>query len=265
MFGPGIQQRARHIAEMVVRPLAALGLTPNMATLLGLLLNCVTAVILASGHLRIAGALLLFAGLFDMVDGALARIRNQKTTFGAFFDSTLDRYSEGIVLLGVIIFAMSAPAYPSRTLLVALTYVAGLSSLMVSYARARAEGLGLECKSGLMARPERVLLLAAGLILGGASWLIWTVGILAVTSTYTAIERIFVVWRTIQRGAAVSAAAPVSRSEFAREQDIASDGVEARDGREGPSSGGQNGRAGHVNGVDVSTGFRPRKPGSASR
>lgn len=260
MFGPGIQQRARHIAEMVVRPLAALGLTPNMATLLGLLLNCVTAAILATGHLRLGGALLLFAGLFDMVDGALARIRNQKTTFGAFFDSTLDRYSEGVVLLGIIVFAMTAPSYPSRTWLVALTYVAGLSSLMVSYARARAEGLGLECKSGLMARPERVLLLAAGLIIGGASWLIWTVGILAVTSTYTAIERIFVVWRTIQRTAALPAAAPTQRSEPARRQETVAGGGDLREGRNGHHN-----RDRHVPDLDVSSGFRPREPGSASR
>lgn len=263
MFGPGIQQRARHIAEMVVRPLAALGLTPNMATLLGLLLNCVTAAILATGHLRIAGALLLFAGLFDMVDGALARIRNQKTTFGAFFDSTIDRYSEGVVLLGVILFAMTDPTYQSRTLLVALTYIAGLSSLLVSYARARAEGLGLECKSGLMARPERVLLLAAGLIVGGASWLIWTIGILAVTSTYTAVQRIFAVWRTIQRNAAVSAAAPLTRSESARGQEQVAGDKDTREDRAG--SGEHNGRADRVRELDVSSGFRPRKPGSASR
>lgn len=258
MFGPSIQQRARHFAEMVVRPLAALGLTPNMATLLGLLLNCVTAAILATGNLRIGGALLLFAGLFDMVDGALARIRNQKTTFGAFFDSTLDRYSEGIVLLGIILFAMTAPSYAPRTELVALTYVAGLSSLMVSYARARAEGLGLECKSGLMARPERVLLLAAGLIIGGASWLIWTVGILAVTSTYTAIQRIFVVWRTIQRTAATQAAAPAQRSEPALRQDIVAGDGELREGRNGHGN-----RNRHVPDLDVSSGIRSREPGSA--
>ena len=100
MFGSRLQQRARRFAEMVVAPLAAIGMTPNMATLLGLLLNSATAAVLAIGHLRIGGAMLLFAGAFDMVDGALARVRNQKTTFGAFFDSTLDRFSEGIVLLG---------------------------------------------------------------------------------------------------------------------------------------------------------------------
>src|SRR5579885_1671812 len=106
MFGPRIQQNARRIAEMVVRPLAALGMTPNMATVLGLLLNGVAAAILATGNLRWGGLMLLFAGLFDMVDGALARVRNRKTTFGAFFDSTLDRYSEGIVLLGVVLYAL---------------------------------------------------------------------------------------------------------------------------------------------------------------
>jgi CDP-diacylglycerol--glycerol-3-phosphate 3-phosphatidyltransferase len=197
MFGPDIQQRARRLAEMIVRPLAALGLTPNMATVLGLLLNGVAAWILASGQLRWGGAMVLFAGVFDMFDGALARVRNQKTTFGAFFDSTLDRYSEGIVLLGLILYALSQPASPTRTWVICLAYIAGLGSLMVSYARARAEGLGLEMKSGLMARPERVLLLSAGLIIGGAGWLPWTLAILAVTSVVTSVQRIVTVWRKL--------------------------------------------------------------------
>ena len=199
MFGPRIQQYARRIAEMVVAPLVAIGMTPNMATILGLLLNGVAAAVIASGNLRVGGGLLLFAGLFDMVDGALARKRNMKTTFGAFFDSTLDRYSEGLVLLGVILFALSPAASAQRTWLVALAYIAALSSLIVSYARARAEGLGLECKSGLMARPERVLLLTVGLLFGSVTSLLWVIGILAVTSTFTAIQRILAVWRTLAR------------------------------------------------------------------
>lgn len=210
MFGPRIQQSARQFAERVVRPLAALGLTPNMATVLGLLLNCATAAVIATGNLRIGGVFLLFAGLFDMVDGALARVRDQKTAFGAFFDSTLDRFSEGIVLLGVILFSMSLPASPERTWTVALTYVAGLGSLMVSYTRARAEGLGIECKSGLMARPERVLLLAGGLIIGGSGWLLGTVAILAVTSTFTSVQRIFAVSRSMARRQRTTTA-PASR------------------------------------------------------
>jgi CDP-diacylglycerol--glycerol-3-phosphate 3-phosphatidyltransferase len=194
MFGPRIQQYARRIAEVIVSPLAAIGMTPNMATLLGLLLNVVVAGIIASGNLRLGGLMLLLAGLFDMVDGALARVRNQKTTFGAFLDSTLDRYSEGIVLLGVILFALSIHTPAVRDWIIILAYVAALSSLLVSYARARAEGLGMSLKSGLMARPERLLLLAAGMIIGGESWLLWTLAFLAVASTFTAIQRIFTVW-----------------------------------------------------------------------
>jgi CDP-diacylglycerol--glycerol-3-phosphate 3-phosphatidyltransferase len=258
MFGPGLQQSARRIAETIVRPLAALGLTPNMATFLGLLLNTVAAVIIATVNLRIGGAVLLFAGAFDMVDGALARVRNQKTTFGAFFDSTLDRFSEGIVLLGVIVYALGRThPLPHTIWLVSLTYVAGVGSLMVSYTRARAEGLGLECKSGLMARPERVLLLAAGLIIGGASWLLWTMAILAVTSTFTSVQRIFAVWRTLARTRPAQADAPYSPSPAgdgatrARPTDTATRHVVERDEEMSEHS--------------VSSGPRPQRPGPSSR
>jgi CDP-diacylglycerol--glycerol-3-phosphate 3-phosphatidyltransferase len=204
MFGPSIQQRARRIAEMIVRPLAALGLTPNMATLLGLVLNAATAAVIALGHLSAGGAMLLFAGVFDMFDGALARVRNQKTVFGAFFDSTLDRFSEGIVLLGVIAYALTGPGVANRVWIVCLAYVAGLGSLMVSYTRARAEGLGLEAKNGLMARPERIVLLAVGLIFGGlihpaGTGLLWTLALLAATSVFTSVQRIVAVYRALAR------------------------------------------------------------------
>lgn len=256
MFGSRLQQRARRFAEMVVAPLAAIGMTPNMATLLGLLLNSATAAVLAIGHLRLGGAMLLFAGAFDMVDGALARVRNQKTTFGAFFDSTLDRYSEGIVLLGVILFALTQqPASSQRTWLIALTYVAGLSSLMVSYTRARAEGLGLECKSGLMARPERVLLLAVGLILGGAGWLLWIIAILAVTSTFTSVQRIVVVWRQLARAQVTEPSVSATGADAAQAPDHATD---------------NDARANHapdrpVTEQGVSSGFGPHRPGPAPR
>lgn len=258
MFGPRLQQSARRIAEGIVRPLAALGLTPNMATLLGLLLNGVAAVILAMVNLRLGGAMLLFAGAFDMVDGALARVRNQKTTFGAFFDSTLDRWSEGIVLLGVIVYALrQTHPLPHTIWLVSLTYVAGLGSLMVSYTRARAEGLGLECKSGLMARPERVLLLAAGLILGGASWLLWTMAILAVTSVFTSVQRIFAVWRTLARtrpaqsGVSASSSPAGESADRARSEVRATKDVERRDEE--------------LSQRGVTSGFRPQRPGPTRR
>ncbi|HEU5347668.1 MAG TPA: CDP-alcohol phosphatidyltransferase family protein [Ktedonobacterales bacterium] len=217
MFGPRIQRTARRIAEMVVWPLAAIGMTPNMATLLGLLLNTITAAILAMGSLRLGGVMLLFAGMFDMVDGALARVRNQKTTFGAFFDSTLDRYSEGIVILGIILYVNTLPPSTEKAWTLALAYIAGLGSLMVSYARARAEGLGLEMKSGLMARPERVLVLAVGLILGAEQWLIWTLLLLAVTSVFTSVQRIIAVWLKLSRAAHESTEPESSQSSDARD------------------------------------------------
>jgi CDP-diacylglycerol--glycerol-3-phosphate 3-phosphatidyltransferase len=198
MFGARIQREARRFVELVVRPLAAIGITPNVATLLGLVLNSATAVILATGQLRIGGVGVLIAGVFDMFDGALARVQHRKTVFGAFFDSTLDRYSEGLLLLGVLLYVVGQPPTAERTWVVALTYLAALSSLMVSYAKARAEGLGLQCRIGLMARPERVLLLAIGLILGGSGWLVWTMAALAATSTFTAVQRIVHVWRAAQ-------------------------------------------------------------------
>jgi phosphatidylinositol phosphate synthase len=215
MFGPDLQKRAREFAERLVRPLAALGLTPNMATFLGFLFSCVTAVVLATGNLRIGALMVLLSGAFDMVDGALARVRNQKTTFGAFFDSTLDRYSEAVVLLGLIVFALTAPALPQRNWIVALAYVAGIGSLMVSYTRARAEGLGLDAKSGLLARPERVILLAAGLLIGGQDWLLWTLLILAAASVLTSIQRIVAVRRVAlhaDESAPSAEAAPSSAS-----------------------------------------------------
>jgi phosphatidylinositol phosphate synthase len=198
MFGPALQEHARRIAERIVRPLAALGLTPNMATLIGLLLNALAAAILASGQLQLGGAALLIAGLFDMVDGALARVSDRKTTFGAFFDSTIDRYSEGLTLLGVIIYSLRQPPSDIHHWEIALAYIAALGSLMVSYTRARAEGLGLTLKTGLMARPERVVLLAGGLLIGGAQWLVWTLLLLATSSVFTSAQRMVDVARMLR-------------------------------------------------------------------
>ncbi len=201
MIGTRAQQFFRRLVEHVMRPLANLGITPNMLTLTGLLLTAFTAGVIAFNHLRIGGLLVLAAGIFDMFDGAMARVSQKSSKFGAFFDSTLDRYSEGILLLGVIIYAQvhlpqQTVAFGTITtaqLVVWLAYVAALSSLMVSYTRARAEGLGLECKVGLLARPERVILLAAGLLIGQVA-LLWTMLILAILTTFTAIQRIIHIW-----------------------------------------------------------------------
>src|SRR5437868_6204865 len=98
MFSRHVQQRARELAALIMRPLARTGVTPNTLTLLGLLLSILTAAIVSQGFLLVGGLLVLFAGIFDMFDGAIARISNTATTFGAFIDSTLDRYSESIIL-----------------------------------------------------------------------------------------------------------------------------------------------------------------------
>jgi phosphatidylglycerophosphate synthase len=186
--------------NMIVRPLAGLGITPNTLTVLGFMLSILTAIIIAQGLFLAGGLLVLFAGIFDMFDGAMARVRNASTTFGAFFDSTLDRYSESIILFGLLFFALQKPVIQDRfwpfqyeqSWMIILVFIAAVGSFMVSYAKARAEGLGLECKTGLLARPERVIILAIGLLIGAVFWALL---ILAIFSNVTAIERIVHVWR----------------------------------------------------------------------
>jgi CDP-diacylglycerol--glycerol-3-phosphate 3-phosphatidyltransferase len=183
-----------------MRPLAQTGITPNTLTWIGMLLSILTAVVIAQGWLLAGGLLMLFAGIFDMFDGAIARISNAATTFGAFLDSTLDRYTESIILFGLLYYAMQRPGLQDRLWpfhseqpwMITLIYIAVVGSLLVSYTKARAEGLGLECKTGLLARPERVVILAFGLLTGTT---IWALILLAVFSNVTAVERIAHVWR----------------------------------------------------------------------
>jgi CDP-diacylglycerol--glycerol-3-phosphate 3-phosphatidyltransferase len=185
---------------LVIRPLARLGITPNMLTCLGLVLSGITAIVLAQGFLFVGGWLVLFAGIFDIFDGAMARVQNAATTFGAFIDSTLDRYSESIILFGLLYYALQHPGLQDKlwpmpneqSWMITLAFIAAVGSLMVSYTKARAEGLGLECKTGLLARPERVVLLAIGLLTHTG---IWALALLAVLSNVTAVERIIVVQR----------------------------------------------------------------------
>jgi CDP-diacylglycerol---glycerol-3-phosphate 3-phosphatidyltransferase len=204
MFSRRIQQRARYLVTLIMKPLSGLGVTPNTLTVIGLLLSILTAIVIAQGFLFAGGLLVLFAGIFDMFDGAMARVRNAATTFGAFLDSTLDRYSEGIILFGLLYYALQHPGLQDplwpvpheQTWMIAFTYIAMVGSLMVSYTKARAEGLGLECKTGLLARPERVIILAIGLLTNTG---IWALALLAVFSNVTAVERIFSVWRTTRQ------------------------------------------------------------------
>lgn len=185
---------------LLLRPLAQTGVTPNTLTLLGLVLSILTAAVISQGWLFAGGLLMLFAGIFDMFDGAIARIRNAATTFGAFIDSTLDRYSESIILFGLLFYALRRPDLGDRLWpfhfeqlwMITLIYIAVVGSLLVSYTKARAEGLGLECRTGLLARPERVVILALGLLTGTT---IWALMLLAFFSNVTAVERILHIWR----------------------------------------------------------------------
>lgn len=168
--------------------LVRLGVTPNMITIVGFLLNVVVAWVIATGNLLVGGILVLLVGLFDMLDGAVARVGGRVTTFGGFLDSTLDRYSEALVLFGVLVVYTTA----GQTTEVFLVYAVIVGSIMVSYARARAEGLGLNCEVGWLPRPERIALIGFGLILNQMTVVLW---ILAILTNFTAVQRIVHVYR----------------------------------------------------------------------
>ncbi len=161
------------IIDPLVKVLIKLGLTPNAVTTIGFVLNLGVAVIFIVGaeegnrgdlsYVGWAGALILFAGLFDMLDGQVARLGNMKSTFGALYDSVLDRYSELIMFLGICYYLVGHHYFLSSI----FAFVALIGSMMVSYVRARAEGLGVEIKGGLMQRPERVVTIGLFAILCG--------------------------------------------------------------------------------------------------
>jgi len=151
------------VIDPVVKVLIKLGLTPNAVTTIGFILNVGVAVIFIVGaeegnrgdltYVGWAGGLILFAGLFDMLDGQVARLGNMKSTFGALYDSVLDRYSELVMFLGICYYLVAHHYFLSSI----FAFIALIGSMMVSYVRARAEGLGVEIKGGLMQRPERVV------------------------------------------------------------------------------------------------------------
>lgn len=161
------------IIDPFVRLLVRIGVTPDMITTTGLVLNIGVAAILITGaevgqrgelaYVGWAGALILFAGLFDMLDGQVARIGGKASKAGALFDSVIDRYSELIMFLGICYYLVGHHYFISSL----LAFVALIGSMMVSYVRARAEGLGIECKGGLMQRPERVVLTGVAALLCG--------------------------------------------------------------------------------------------------
>lgn len=192
MITKALQAWARGIARRAAQIFVRTPITPNMLTLFGLVLNIVVATLLATGHLVAGGVMIIVAGLFDMLDGALAKITNRVSAFGAFLDSVVDRYSEAVVLLGLLLYYYQQLSI-QRVTEVVLIYAILFGSVMISYTRARAEGLNIKNEVGLMARPERIILLAVGLLFNTVL-LIPVLWVLAIGTQITAIQRIVHVW-----------------------------------------------------------------------
>jgi CDP-diacylglycerol--glycerol-3-phosphate 3-phosphatidyltransferase len=177
----------------IAHALHKLGITPNALTYTGFLLTAITALFLANGLFRWGGLLLLIAAVFDMLDGAVARFTKQMSTFGAFLDSTLDRYSESVTLLAMAFFYSQQLSTRTELILIVVILV---GSFMVSYTKARAEALQIDCKAGILQRPERIVLLIVGLFTGWLQPVLW---IMAILTNFTACQRIYeVYWRTHQ-------------------------------------------------------------------
>lgn len=196
-----LQKLIYTLINPIIKGMIKMGITPNMVTTIGFVGNVVAAFLfihasqltpisIGFSWIGWGGAILLFSGLFDMMDGRLARLGNMSTTFGAFWDSTLDRYSELFSLFGITLYLMTASGIWAGV----ITFLALVGSIMVSYVRARAEGLGIECKVGLMQRPERVVVTALAAIITGITsnlwWLIGGMALIAVLANITAFWRV---------------------------------------------------------------------------
>jgi len=173
-------------------------LSPNMLTVIGLLLNVGVAAVIASGNLVLGGVLVLVAGGFDALDGAVARATGQTSIFGGFLDSTTDRYSEAVVFAGLLIYLTETEA---GTVPIVLTYATIVGSLMISYSRAKAEQIGIKGDVGFAQRLERVLILAFFLVISEPVWGLW---ILAIATQITALHRVLHVWNVTKQGGAGS-------------------------------------------------------------
>jgi CDP-diacylglycerol--glycerol-3-phosphate 3-phosphatidyltransferase len=204
MIGEAIGAGAKRILDAIVRTIARSRVSPNALTFFGLLINIGCGVLYGYGMFVEAGILLILAALFDMLDGRVARLRGEVTRFGAFFDSVLDRYSDIVVYVGIMIFYARETAAHS-TLMVALTGLALVGSVLVSYSRARAESLNIACKVGFLERPERMVLLIIGSLTSTGNTsspflykmpqVLW---VLVILSHWTVVHRIYHTWRELR-------------------------------------------------------------------
>jgi CDP-diacylglycerol---glycerol-3-phosphate 3-phosphatidyltransferase len=193
MITKAIGTGSRWLLDKIVGALAATGINPNFLTFIGLVVNFWAAVMFATGLFKTAAIVIFFAGFLDMLDGQVARRQNRVTAFGAFYDSTLDRYSDMALYMGIMVYY----AVNGRSSYVILGAVATAGSVMVSYARARAESLIPLCKVGFMERPERLVLLIIGGLFDRMAPVLW---VIAVVSTLTVIHRIIFTWQEMRAG-----------------------------------------------------------------
>ena len=181
----------RQVTHPVVGVLAKLGVTPNMLTFAQLIGGIIAGVVIAEGELLIGGVILILSALLDAFDGTLARTTGRATPFGGVFDSSIDRLFEGAVLGGLLWHYLDSGDKTEAM----LVFVAAIGSLCVSYVRARAEVEGVSMYDGLFTRPVRIVLLAAGLVLGGLTVVLW---VLAVMTLLTTAHRLFVAWQRLK-------------------------------------------------------------------
>jgi CDP-diacylglycerol--glycerol-3-phosphate 3-phosphatidyltransferase len=194
-----VKEAVRAGLSPIVRLAIALHLTPNTITVIGLLITIVASALVAGGWLLVGAAVLTAGSLLDAVDGALARAQGGGTAFGSFLDSTLDRASEAIVYVGIVFWFLGALEAP--TLPVLAVFVAMAGSFLVSYAHARAEGIGLSASVGLAPRTERLVLVIAGIAFAGLGYtpiLIGSIVLIAALTAATVVQRIWHVWRLSQ-------------------------------------------------------------------
>ena len=178
----------KQILDSIVEGLSRLRVHPNILTLIGLLINIFAMILFANGIFFWAGLVIVFAGIFDIVDGEVARRTGRVTKFGAFFDSVIDRYSDMLLLLGLVIWY----ARINRIFYVGLTGLVLIGSVLTSYTRARAESLIPACKVGFLERPERIVLLIIGSLWDRMAAVLWVIAIL---SNWTVSQRIWYTWR----------------------------------------------------------------------
>ena len=207
-----VKAAGRAVLAPVVRLAMWLRLTPNEVTVGGFVIVLAAAALVAVGQLLAGAALLVTGSLMDAVDGALARATGGTSPFGSFLDSTLDRAAEAIVYGGIVAYYLRVSADPIGPVLLALAALAG--SFMVSYTRAKAEGIGLNASVGLAPRPERLALIVAGIALAGIGFdigLVWATAIIALLAVATTLQRIWHVRRLVEAQGRTAVGAESSR------------------------------------------------------